>query len=83
MVSAQLSLFDTAAAIKPAYQVGDLVRLRKKPMAASYVKKGDFVVVDAIHPVDGSVKFWNERSERWEFIQQDEISSTIPRASVQ
>jgi hypothetical protein len=79
MVSAQLSLFDTAAVIKPVYQVGDLVRLRKKPLAASYVKKGDFVVVDAIHPVDGSVKFWNERSERWEFIYPDEISSIVPR----
>jgi len=79
MVSAQLSLFDTAAVIKPAYKVGDLVRLRKKPSASSYVKKGDIVVVDAIHPVDGSVKFWNERSERWEFIYPDEISSIVPR----
>jgi hypothetical protein len=78
----QLSLFDTAAAIKPTYKVGDLVRLRKKPMAASYVKKGDFVVVDAIHPVDGSVKFWNERSERWEFLQHDEISSIIPKVQI-
>jgi hypothetical protein len=82
MVSAQLSLFDTATVIKPIYKVGDLVKLRKKPMAASYVKKGDIVVVDAIHPVDGSVKFWNERSERWEFVQQDEISITIPQAQV-
>jgi hypothetical protein len=39
-------------------------------------------VVDAIHPVDGSVKFWNERSERWEFVQQDEISITIPQSQV-
>jgi hypothetical protein len=82
MVSAQLSLFDAAAVIKPTYRVGDLVRLRKKPMAASYVKKGDFVVVAAIHPVNGCVKFWNERSERWEFVQQNEISSTIPKAQI-
>jgi hypothetical protein len=82
MVSQQLSLFDTATAVKPTYKIGDLVRLRKKPMAASYVKKGDFVVVDAIHPVDGSVRFWNERSERWEFVQQDEISSIIPNAQI-
>ena len=80
--SAQLSLFDTTAVIKPTYKVGDLVRLRKKPMAASYVKKGDFVVVAAIHPVDGSVKFWNERSECWEFVQHDEISSIIPKAHI-
>jgi hypothetical protein len=82
MVSQQLSLFDTATAVKRTYEIGDLVKLRKKPMAASYVKKGDFVVIDAIHPVDGSVRFWNERSERWEFIQQDEISSIIPKAQI-
>ena len=78
----QLSLFDTVAVTKPTYKIGDLVRLRKKPMAASYVKKGDFVVVEAIHPVDGSVKFWNERSERWEFVQHDEISSIIPKTQI-
>jgi hypothetical protein len=64
MVSAQLSLFDIAAVIKPAYKVGDLVKLRKKPSAASYVKKGDIVEVAAVHPINGSIKFWNERSER-------------------
>jgi len=79
MVSAQLSLFDIAAVIKPAYKVGDLVKLRKKPSAASYVKKGDIVEVAAVHPINGSIKFWNERSERWEFIYSDEISSIVPR----
>jgi hypothetical protein len=82
MISQQLSLFDTATAVKRTYEICDLVKLRKKPRAASYVKKGDFVVIDAIHPVDGSVRFWNERSERWEFIQQDEISSIIPKAQI-
>ena len=37
MVNAQLSLFDTAAVIKPAYKVGDRIKVRKKPIAASYV----------------------------------------------
>jgi len=65
---AQLSLFDTATVIQPAYKIGDRVKLRKKPIAASYVKKGDIVPVEAVHPVNGSIKFWNERSERWEFV---------------
>jgi ribosomal protein S17 len=63
----QLSLFDTASVIQPAYKIGDLVEIRKKPIAASYVKKGDVVEIAAVHPLNGSIKFWNERSERWEF----------------
>ena len=78
MVSAQLSLFDTAAVIKPTYKIGDRVKCRKKPIAASYVKKGDIVEIAAIHPIDGSIKFWNERSERWEFIHADEIGRVVP-----
>ena len=77
MVSAQLSLFDTAAVIKPTYKVGDRIKVRKKPIAASYVKKGDIVEIAAIHPRDRSIKFWNERSERWEFIHPDEIGSVV------
>ena len=78
MVSAQLSLFDTATVIKPTYKIGDRVKLRKKPIAASYVKKGDIVEIATVHPIDGSIKFWNERSERWEFIQADEIGRIVP-----
>jgi len=74
MVSAQLPLFDMAAVIKPTYKIGDLVKLRKKPSAASYVKKGDIVEIAAVHPIDASIKFWNERSERWEFVYPDEVA---------
>jgi hypothetical protein len=80
--AAQLSLFDTATVIKPTYKVGDRVKLRKKPIAASYVKKGDIVEVSAVHPIDGSIKFWNERSERWEFVYPDEIGSILENDSV-
>ena len=81
MISAQLSLFDTAAVIQPTYKVGDLVKLRKKPIAASYVKKGHIVEIAAIHPINGSIKFWNERSESWEFIHPDEIGSVVKPGS--
>jgi hypothetical protein len=81
MVSTQLALFDTAAVIKPTYKVGDRIKVRKKPIAASYVKKGDIVEIATVHPIDGSIKFWNERSECWEFIQADEISRVVPNDS--
>jgi len=78
MVSAQLSLFDKSTVVKPVYKVGDRVKLRKKPIAASYVKKGDTVEIAAVHPTNRSIKFWNERSERWEFIHPDEIGRVVP-----
>jgi hypothetical protein len=81
MVSAQLSLFDTAAVIKPTYEVGDRVKLRKKLISATYLKKGDVVEIAVVHPIDGSIKFWNERSERWEFIHPDEIGSIFKSES--
>jgi hypothetical protein len=78
MVSQQLSLFDTATVVKPTYKVGDLVKIRKRPIGASYVKKGDVVEIVAVHPLNGSIKFWNKRSERWEFLHPDEIGSIVP-----
>ena len=82
MTSTQLSLFDLAKTVATSYQVGDQVKLRKKPLAASYVKKGDIVEIAAIHPLDGSIKFWNERSERWEFIYPYEIGSIVESVSL-
>ena len=78
MISTQLSLFNTAAVIQPAYKIGDRIKVRKKPIAARYIKKGDIVEVAAVHPLNGSIKFWNERSERWEFIHSDEIDRVVP-----
>jgi hypothetical protein len=73
MVSAQLSLFDTAAAIKPAYKVGDLVRVKRKTPQAPLVKKGDIIQIEAIHPHDGSCKFWNDRTESWGYLYPNEF----------
>jgi len=75
--STQLSLFNTSASVATSYKVGDRVKLRKRPMAASYVKKGDIVEIAAIHPLDGSIKFWNKRSECWEFVQPEEIARVV------
>jgi hypothetical protein len=73
----QLSLFDTATVVKPSYKIGDRVKVRKRPIAASYIKKGDIVEIVAVHPLNGSIKFWNERSERSEYLHPDEISCVI------
>ena len=80
MITQQLSLFDTNSVIQPTYKVGDLVKIRKRPIAASYVKKGDVVEIVAVHPLNDSIKFWNERSESWEFLHPDEIGSIVPPA---
>ncbi len=73
----QLPLFDISKTVATSYQVGDRVKLCKKPLAASYLKKGDVVEIAAIHPLDGSIKFWNERSERWEFAHPEEIARVV------
>jgi len=77
MTSAQLALFDVSQTVSTSYKVGDRVKLRKKPLAAAYLKKGDVVQVAAIHPLNGSIKFWNERSECWEFVQPEEIARVV------
>jgi hypothetical protein len=59
------------------YKVGDRVKLRKKPMAASHLKRGDVIQVQAIHPVNGSIKFWNDRSNCWEFAYPEEMGRVI------
>jgi len=73
----QLLLFDTATVIKQLYHVGDRVMVRKKPIATSYIKRGDIVEIAGVHPRDHSIKFWNERSERWEYLHPDEIGRVV------
>jgi len=72
-----VSQLSPTTAIETIYKVGDRLKLRKKPLAASHLKRGDVIQVDAIHPKDGSIKFWNERSDRWEFIYPDEVGRII------
>jgi len=72
MVNAQLSLFDTADVIKPTYKVGDLVKVKRKTPHAPLSKKGDIIKIEAIHPHNGSCKFWNERTESWGYLYPEE-----------
>jgi hypothetical protein len=73
VISAQLSLFDTAAVIKPTYKVGDRVKVKRKTPHAPLLKKGDIIRIEAIHPHNGSCKFWNELTESWGYLYPDEF----------
>ena len=80
MINAQLSLFDTAAVIKPVYKVGDRVKVKRKTPHAPVLKKGDIIRIEAIHPHNGSCKFWNELTESWGYLYPDEFTLLPPGA---
>ncbi|MCC3507569.1 MAG: hypothetical protein JGK23_33890 [Microcoleus sp. PH2017_19_SFW_U_A] len=75
MVTAQLSLFATSPAVGTLYKAGDWVKLRKKPSsAAAWVKRGEVFRIESVHPVDGSMRFWNPHINEWGFLYPDEVS---------
>ncbi|MEG4323645.1 MULTISPECIES: hypothetical protein [unclassified Microcoleus] len=55
------------------YKVGDRVKLKRKTPHAACLKKGDIVTIDAIHPQNGSCKFWNELTKSWGYLYPDEF----------
>jgi hypothetical protein len=74
----QLSLFNTATAeVGNSYQVGDWVKVRRKPAIAAWVKRGEIFQVDAVHPTDGSMRFWNPHINQWDFLYPDEVKLTV------
>jgi len=73
----QLTLFDTFD-IGSIIKSGDWVKLRRKNTSAAYWKKGEIVQVESVHPLDGSVRFWNERTESWGYLQPDDVSLVPP-----
>jgi hypothetical protein len=75
MVTAQLSLFATSPAVGTLYKAGDWVKLRKKPSsAAAWVKRGEVFRIESVHPVDGSMRFWNPHMNEWGFLYPEEVS---------
>jgi hypothetical protein len=71
-------LFDSSTDIAGScYKAGDSVELKRKSKNAAYLKRGDVVQVEAVHPVNGSVKFWNEHTQRWGFLYPEEIKLTV------
>ena len=77
--SAQLSLFDTAATeVGSLYKAGDYVKLRRKPAIAAWVKRGEIYKVNKVHPLDGSLQFWNPFTNDWDFLYPDEVKLSPP-----
>src|SRR6476469_492977 len=77
MNSSQLSLFDTNAATGSTYKAGDYVKLRRKPAVAARVKRGEIFRIDKVHPVNGSLKFWNPHINQWDFLYPEEVKLTV------
>ncbi|MFB8793154.1 MAG: hypothetical protein U7126_02720 [Microcoleus sp.] len=68
----QLTLFD-ALPVESSIKPGNWVKLRRKSNNAAYWKKGEIVRVESVHPSDGSIRFWNERTEGWGYLYPDQI----------
>ena len=77
----QLLLFDRDTSTSEcgnSYQSGDWVKLRRKPRIAAWVKRGDIFKINAVHPKDGSMRFWNPHINQWDFLYPEEVRLTLP-----
>lgn len=78
MISAQLSLFDTAAAeIGSFYKPGDLVKIRKVPAIARHVKCGHTYKIHEVEPSTGLLKFWNPFASQWDYLHPEEVQLAL------
>jgi len=74
----QLALFDIDSAVAPSLKPGDWVKLRRKSTSAAYGKKGEIVQVESVHPVNGSARFWNDRTECWGYLHPGDVIPVPP-----
>jgi len=77
MNSGQLSLFNTNTATGNVYRAGDWVKVRKKPAFAAWVKRDEVFQINQVHPIDGSLKFWNPHIKQWDFLYPEEVKLTV------
>jgi hypothetical protein len=77
MNSNQLSLFNTNTATGNVYKAGDWVKVRKKPAISAWVKRGEVFQINQVHPINGSLKFWNPHIKQWDFLYPEEIKLTV------
>jgi hypothetical protein len=73
----QLALFDISAII-PRLKPGDWVKLRRKSTSAAYWKKGEIVQVESVHPLNGTARFWNDRTECWGYLHSCDVIPVPP-----
>jgi hypothetical protein len=69
----QLALFDIDSAVAPSLKPGDWVKLRRKSTRAAYWKKGEIIQIESVHPVNGSARFWNDRTESWGYLHPGDV----------
>jgi hypothetical protein len=77
MNSSQLSLFNTNTTTGNVYRAGDWVKVRKKPAISAWVKRGEVFQINQVHPIDGSLKFWNPHIKQWDFLYPEEVKLTV------
>jgi hypothetical protein len=59
----------------PQYKTGDWVKTKRKPTVAAWIKRGEVFKVNAVHPIDGSIQFWNPHINQWDFLYPDEVKA--------
>ena len=67
----------------PQYKTGDWVKTKRKPAIAAHVKRGEIFKVNAVHPIDGSIQFWNPHINQWDFLYPDEVKPCPTPTSVE
>jgi hypothetical protein len=77
MNSSQLSLFNTNTATGNLYRAGDWVKIRKKPAIAAWIKRGEVFQINQVHPINGSLKFWNPHIKQWDFLYPEEVKLKV------
>jgi hypothetical protein len=41
------------------------------------VKRGEVFQINQVHPIDGSLKFWNPHIKQWDFLYPEEVKLTV------
>jgi len=59
----------------PQYKTGDWVKTKRKPTVAAWIKRDEVFKVNAVHPIDGSIQFWNPHINQWDFLYPDEVKA--------
>jgi len=72
----QLELFAQPTST-PQYKAGDWVKTKRKPAIAAHIKRGEIFEVNAVHPNNGSMRFWNPYINQWDFLYSEEVKLTV------
>ena len=75
--------FDPLPAVGSIYKTGDWVKVLKKPAIAASVKKGQIFRINTVHPVDGSLRFWNPQTSQWDGLYPDEVKLALAPPAVE